>query len=585
MTPHPKSSASPTRALLVAGAASAAYLLVSFTGCSSTSAGSSRTGGETSGGGGSGQGSGTATGGNPSGTTTGGNPTTGGTATGGTTTTGGASTGGVGAGGSTGAGGAGAGGAGTGGGNVSGCTTGVVYPAGNRCGGVAQPTVAAGGQLLIDDLEMAPGDTATCHNIRAVDGRVGSWNSGMDPVSPMGVVKHSFDSIAGTGAPAVLGSRAIHIVGSGLNSWGGYLAVPFAACYNASQYAGLSFWFKGDPAQAPWVKLSIVTPPTAEAAEGGICVQGVGIGNECYDHFSVNLFKVSNVWTRYAITWQQLAQFGWGQKVPVTYRPETQIIGINFAPDWGSDAANKVFNKKFEFWVDNLSFDIAGPFTDTGLRQIVTQAQFESAYTGRTGFFSDAYAQLVAALDDPRFSRVGREGLDVDRKREIAALMAHIWQETGGLTAVSELSPPSDYCRLNDPLYPCVAGQTYIGRGPLQLSWNYNYGQAGEYLGVPTLLSNPGQVATNASLSWRGSMFFWMAWRDKDTNALLVGPHYRFLHEGFGASIRAVNGALECPPTGTAGGLAAAEHRKQLYAQYCAMLGVTPDAALACPAM
>jgi hypothetical protein len=288
--------------------------------------------------------------------------------------------------------------------------------------------------------------------------------------------------------------------------------VPFAACYNASKYSGLSFWFKGDPAQAPWMKLSIVTPRTAEAA-GGTCVQGVGVGNECYDHFSVNLFKVSNVWTKYTITWQQLAQYGWGQKVQITYRPETEIIGINFAPDWGSDAANKVFNKKFEFWVDNLSFDIAGPFTDTGFKLIVTPAQFNGAYAGRNmSFFGDPYTQLAAALEDPRFSRIGREGSTDDRKREIAALMAHIWQETGGLQFVTEVSPPSDYCRAADPLYPCVAGQTYIGRGPLQLSWNYNYGQAGEYLGVPTLLSNPAKSRptrhsageVRCSSGWRG---------------------------------------------------------------------------------
>jgi chitinase len=337
---------------------------------------------------------------------------------------------------------------------------------------------------------------------------------------------------------------------------------------------------KGDPTKASWVKLSIVTPKTTEAAEGGTCIQGMGAGNECYDHFSVNLFKVSTIWTRYSVTWQQLAQFGWGQKVPVTYRPETEIVGLNFAPDWGSDANDKVFNKSFDFWVDNLSFDVAGPYTDTGFKSIVSQSQFESAYTGRTAFFSDAYAQLTAALDDPRFSRVGREGSADDRKREIAALMAHIWQETGGLASVTEISPPSDYCRANDPLYPCVAGQTYIGRGPLQLSWNYNYGQAGEYLGIPTLLSNPGQVATDKLTSWRGSMFFWMAWRDKDTNSLLVGPHYRFLHDGFGGSIRAINGALECAP-----GNAAADHRRQLYQQYCSMLGVTGcDQMLVCPA-
>jgi hypothetical protein len=105
-----------------------------------------------------------------------------------------------------------------------------------------------------------------------------------------------------------------------------------------------------------------------------------------------------------------------------------------------------VFNKKFEFWVDYLSFDVAGPFTDTGFKQIVTQAQFNGAYAGRNmSFFGDPYTQLAAALEDPRFSRIGREGSTDDRKREIAALMAHIWQETGGLQFVTEVSPPSDY--------------------------------------------------------------------------------------------------------------------------------------------
>lgn len=574
-----------SRPTLPLAATAMTALFVAFAACSSTTPGSDR-GGDTSTGTGSTTGGTTSSGGGPS--TTGGS-TTGGSTTGGTTgsggptggpgTTGGPTTvgaGGGGAGGSTGTGGVGTGG--SAGANVSGCV-GTDLPAGNRCGAVAQPTVAAGTSLLIDDLEAATGDTSTCHKIATADGRVGSWNSGKDPVSPNGVVAHTFES-PGAGAPTSLGMRAVHITGSGLNTWGGYLAVPLASCYNASKYQGISFWFKGDPTKAPWMKVSFATPKTSEAAEGGTCVQGVGAGNECYDHFSVNLFKVSTVWTRYAITWQQLAQYGWGQKVPATYRPETEIIGINFAPEWGSDAADKVTNKSFDFWVDNLTFDVAGPFSDTGFKQIVTQQQFNGAYPSRNAFYGDPYAQLTAALDDPRFSRIGREGSAEDRKREIAALMAHLWQETGGLQFVTELSPPSTYCRTPDPLYPCAAGKSYFGRGPLQLSWNYNYGQAGEYLGVPTLLANPDQVATDPLISWRASMFFWMAWRDKDTNALFVGPHYRFLHDGFGGSLRAINGALECAP-----GNAAADNRRRLYQQYCTMLGVTGcDQNLVCPA-
>ena len=472
---------------------------------------------------------------------------------------------------------------GDGGPTNTGCT-GMELPPGNRCT-TPGPTVAAGGQLLIDNLEPAAGDTAVCHRIAELDGRKGSWNSGKDLMSPNGSVVHSFEAPGAGAAPG--STRAIHVVGQGLNGYGGYLAVPLAPCYDASKYQGISFWLKGDPTKAPWMKLSIMTPPTVQASEGGACVQPLAgsSGLQCYDNFSVNLFKVSNVWTRYAITWQQLAQYGWGQPVPVTYRSQTQIIGINFSPVWAND---KALNKAFDLWVDNLSFDVAGPFADTGLQQTMSATQFNTAFPNRNQLYSDGYNQLVAALNDPRFSRIGREGSLQDRKREIAAMMAHIWWETGGaagdsagLTAVREISPTSNYCQA-DVLYPCASGQTYIGRGPLQLSWNYNYGQAGDYLGVPALLTNPDQVATNAALTWRASMFFWMAWRNHTTNSLLVGPHYRFLHDGFGGTIRAINGMLECAPGNTQ-----ADQRRRMYKQFCATLGVTPcdgcDQSFPCP--
>ncbi|EFJ04812.1 hypothetical protein SELMODRAFT_7582, partial [Selaginella moellendorffii] len=56
---------------------------------------------------------------------------------------------------------------------------------------------------------------------------------------------------------------------------------------------------------------------------------------------------------------------------------------------------------------------------------------------------------------------------------------------------------------------PCPAGtKAYYGRGPLQLTWNYNYDAAGKAFNM-NLLQNPDQVAQNGVLSWRSSMFFW----------------------------------------------------------------------------
>ncbi|EFJ10997.1 hypothetical protein SELMODRAFT_426722 [Selaginella moellendorffii] len=81
----------------------------------------------------------------------------------------------------------------------------------------------------------------------------------------------------------------------------------------------------------------------------------------------------------------------------------------------------------------------------------------------------------------PTFGSLG--SLDV-QKRELAAYFANVKQETGSTKA-------------------------YCGRGPLQLTRNYNYNAAGKAFNM-NLLQNPDQVAENGVLSWRSSVWFWM---------------------------------------------------------------------------
>lgn len=466
---------------------------------------------------------------------------------------------------------------------VNACAGGSLMP-GNRCTpAIAGVTKGMGNEPMIDDFEPAAGSPVECQKIRAVDGRSGIWNSGKDTMSPMGSVVHKVEAPGDGAAPG--STRALHVVGTGLNDWGGFLATPLAPCYDASAYKGISFWLKGDPSKAPYIKVSVITPHSAQAAEGGSCVQGTGAGQECYDHFSVHLFKVSNIWTRYAITWQQLAQYGWGRKIPATVRPEAEIIGINFSPDWPNV---KTPNKGFDFWVDNLTFEVDAPYADTGFKQTIDKAKFDAAFAMyRNGqpvnpLYAKAYDDLAEALNDPRFSRIGREGTAEDRKREIAAFMAHIVQESGSLLYHRELAPAHIYCDdAKYPAYKCAPGKTYIGRGPMQLSWNYNYGAASTYFGLGnSLLTNPERVENEGPLSWKAALFFWIAGKNPDANYLLVGPHTRFLKEGFGASIRAINGALECGP-----GDPRANNRKNYYQNFCTRIGVTGcNVNLDCPA-
>ena len=113
--------------------------------------------------------------------------------------------------------------------------------------------------------------------------------------------------------------------------------------------------------------------------------------------------------------------------------------------------------------------------------------------------------------------------------------------------------------------YPCATEKKYFGRGPLQLSWNYNYGAAGKALNFDGL-GNPDQVATNVDTAFKTAMWFWM------TNVHSV------MNQGFGATVKAINGALECNGKSQA----QANSRIQFYRKYCSDFGVAPGNNLSC---
>lgn len=62
-------------------------------------------------------------------------------------------------------------------------------------------------------------------------------------------------------------------------------------------------------------------------------------------------------------------------------------------------------------------------------------------------------------------------------KLEVAAFLANVGHESGDLCFINEISPASDYCAADHARFPCAPGKSYHGRGGLQLSWNYNYGE------------------------------------------------------------------------------------------------------------
>ncbi|XP_028088339.1 endochitinase EP3-like [Camellia sinensis] len=124
-----------------------------------------------------------------------------------------------------------------------------------------------------------------------------------------------------------------------------------------------------------------------------------------------------------------------------------------------------------------------------------------------------------------------------------------------------------DYCDENNTQYPCVAGKGYYGRGPLQLSWNYNYGPAGKSIGFDGL-NNPEIVATDAAVSFKTALWYWM----NKVHSIIVSG------QGFGETIRAINGALECD----GGNTNTVNARVEYYQEYCNQLGVAPGDNLYC---
>ncbi|KAF8041568.1 hypothetical protein BT93_A0228 [Corymbia citriodora subsp. variegata] len=170
---------------------------------------------------------------------------------------------------------------------------------------------------------------------------------------------------------------------------------------------------------------------------------------------------------------------------------------------------------------------------------------------------------LEAAGSSPQFGSIG----SVDgSKREIAAFFAHVTHETGHFCYINEMDGASkDFCDETNTQYPCNPSKGYYGRGPIQLSWNFNYGPAGESIGFDGL-NSPDTVATNPLISFKIALWYWMNF---------VRP---VINQGFGATIRAINGALECD----GGNPTTVQAWVQYYTEYCNQLGVAPGDNLTC---
>ncbi|MGW4199753.1 glycoside hydrolase family 19 protein [Streptomyces sp. NPDC004726] len=203
---------------------------------------------------------------------------------------------------------------------------------------------------------------------------------------------------------------------------------------------------------------------------------------------------------------------------------------------------------------------------------VVSEAQFNEMFPRRNPFYT--YKGLTDAMK--AFPKFAHTGTDTMRKQEAAAFLANIGHETGGLFYITEINKDNYplYCDRDMP-YGCPAGHDkYYGRGPIQLSWNYNYKRVGDYLGVD-LLNYPEKVETDPKIAMMTGLWYW---NTQDGPGPVTGHDAMVSGAGFGQSIRSINGALECdgasPPH--------VQSRVTRYERFAKILGVPTGANLYC---
>jgi basic endochitinase B len=225
-----------------------------------------------------------------------------------------------------------------------------------------------------------------------------------------------------------------------------------------------------------------------------------------------------------------------------------------------------------------------------GFAAIVSRQTYETMFPNRNSLYS--YDGLVTATK--RYPTFCNEGSATQHKREASAFLANIAHETSGLKYIEELrcipnGCGDEYCDRNNTEYPCQSGRSYHGRGPIQLSWNYNYGAVGQALGLD-LLGNPDLVKSDGAIAFATGLWFWMTPQSPkpSCHAVMSGgwtPSPDDANQGrvpgFGMTINIINGGLECsiatPPQ--------VDSRVSFYQRFTQMLGVSPGDNVYCDRM
>ncbi len=188
-----------------------------------------------------------------------------------------------------------------------------------------------------------------------------------------------------------------------------------------------------------------------------------------------------------------------------------------------------------------------------------------------------------------------------NNQKELSAFFAQVAHETrngqdghfkDGLMLKKELDSSNAYLTTN-VVYPAVAGKKYYGRGPLQLSFNGNYGFASDCIfgDKNKLLNDPDLIIRDPVIAFETAIYFWMTPQGIKPSAheVITGKwipsgadQSKGWVAGFGMVTNIINGAIEC---NKGEGVAAMKNRMDYYQYYLHAFGITDNKNCSCGSM
>jgi len=206
------------------------------------------------------------------------------------------------------------------------------------------------------------------------------------------------------------------------------------------------------------------------------------------------------------------------------------------------------------------------------------------------------------------YSTFCNTGNDINDKRELSAFLANITKETTGgwgtevgtgtagdhgtwgLYWLRELGPGGSatskstncYTTGSQIDYQPAAGKCYYGRGPIQISYFYNYGNFSDfYFNDKTLINNPDLLEQDGELALLSAIWFWMTPQcPKPSCHQVMQEIYdesatsyssaKMSKKGFLHTVNIINGDVECR-----GANAKPLLRSKLYKYYMSLVGLT----------